>query len=111
MRASDAERERVAEALREAVAEGRLTMEEFDERLEAAYTARTHADLEPLVRDLPVPAALAHHAARPVAAGEGGPAPRAGGGRGPPPRGGGGGRGRGGARRRPRGGGPGGAPG
>lgn len=71
MRASDAERERVAEALREAVAEGRLTMEEFDERLEAAYTARTHADLEPLVRDLPVPAALAHHAARPVAAGEG----------------------------------------
>ncbi|WP_181143634.1 DUF1707 SHOCT-like domain-containing protein [Streptomyces cinnamoneus] len=57
MRASDAERERVAEALREAVAEGRLDMEEFDERLEAAYKARTHADLEPLVRDLPVPSA------------------------------------------------------
>ncbi|MEU1813632.1 DUF1707 domain-containing protein [Streptomyces roseifaciens] len=56
MRASDAERERVAEALREAVAEGRLTMEEFEERLEAAYTARTHGDLEPLVRDLPAPA-------------------------------------------------------
>ncbi|QLE72208.1 DUF1707 domain-containing protein [Streptomyces rectiverticillatus] len=58
MRASDAERERVAEALREAVAEGRLTMEEFEERLEAAYRARTHGDLEPLVRDLPVPAAV-----------------------------------------------------
>ncbi|MFC5149099.1 DUF1707 SHOCT-like domain-containing protein [Streptomyces aureoversilis] len=57
MRASDAERERVAEALREAVAEGRLTMEEFEERLEAAYKARTHGDLEPLVRDLPAPAA------------------------------------------------------
>ncbi|MBB5935178.1 DUF1707 domain-containing protein [Streptomyces zagrosensis] len=56
MRASDAERERVAEALREAVAEGRLDMVEFEERLERAYTARTHADLEPLVQDLPVPA-------------------------------------------------------
>lgn len=65
MRASDAERERVAEALREAVAEGRLTMEEFEERLELAYTARTHADLEPLVRDLPVPASMASPAPRP----------------------------------------------
>ncbi|MEU8549584.1 DUF1707 domain-containing protein [Streptomyces roseoverticillatus] len=55
MRASDAERERIAEALREAVAEGRLTMEEFEERLEAAYKARTHGELEPLVRDLPAP--------------------------------------------------------
>ncbi|MET7765595.1 DUF1707 domain-containing protein [Streptomyces sp. NPDC005393] len=59
MRASDAERERVAEALREAVAEGRLDMEEFEERLEAAYEARTHAQLEPLVRDLPVPGSAA----------------------------------------------------
>ncbi|MFH8472857.1 DUF1707 domain-containing protein [Streptomyces sp. NPDC018000] len=55
MRASDAERERVAETLREAVAEGRLEMEEFDQRLEAAYKARTHGELEPLVRDLPAP--------------------------------------------------------
>ncbi len=55
MRASDAERERIAEALREAVAEGRLTMEEFEERLEAAYKAKTHGELEPLVRDLPAP--------------------------------------------------------
>ncbi|WP_240135614.1 DUF1707 domain-containing protein [Streptomyces sp. MUM 178J] len=53
MRASDAERERVAERLRDAVAEGRLDMEEFEERLDAAYKARTHGDLEPLVRDLP----------------------------------------------------------
>ncbi|MFI1175010.1 DUF1707 SHOCT-like domain-containing protein [Streptomyces melanogenes] len=57
MRASDAERERVAEALREAVAEGRLDMEEFEERLEAAYKARTHGELAPLVRDLPTPGA------------------------------------------------------
>lgn len=54
LRASDADRERVAEVLREAVAEGRLTMEEFDERLDAAYRARTYAELEPLTRDLPV---------------------------------------------------------
>ncbi|MEU3185872.1 DUF1707 domain-containing protein [Streptomyces sp. NPDC006923] len=55
IRASDAERERVAERLREAVAEGRLDMEEFDERLEAALKARTHGELAPLVRDLPAP--------------------------------------------------------
>ncbi|RYJ27809.1 hypothetical protein CU044_2990 [Streptomyces sp. L-9-10] len=54
-RASDAERERVAARLREAVAEGRLDMEEFDERLEAAFKARTHGELAPLVRDLPAP--------------------------------------------------------
>ncbi|GAA2936309.1 hypothetical protein GCM10020221_35070 [Streptomyces thioluteus] len=57
MRVSDAERERVAEVLRTAVAEGRLDMEEFGERLDAAYKARTRGELEPLVRDLPaVPA-------------------------------------------------------
>ncbi|RPK56490.1 hypothetical protein EES42_40710 [Streptomyces sp. ADI95-17] len=55
MRASDSERERVAETLREAVAEGRLEMAEFEQRLEAAYKARTHGELEPLVRDLPAP--------------------------------------------------------
>lgn len=55
MRASDAERERVAETLREAVAEGRLEMEEFEHRLEATYKACTHGELEPLVRDLPAP--------------------------------------------------------
>jgi hypothetical protein len=55
MRASDAERERVAESLREAVAEGRLDMEEFGNRLDAAYKARTHGELVPLVRDLPAP--------------------------------------------------------
>ncbi|MER6999874.1 DUF1707 domain-containing protein [Streptomyces sp. NPDC000410] len=55
MRASDAERERIAERLREAVAEGRIDMGEFEERLDAAYRARTHGELEPLVRDLPAP--------------------------------------------------------
>ncbi|MFD8289926.1 DUF1707 domain-containing protein [Streptomyces lavendulae] len=53
MRASDADREQVVERLRDAVAEGRLDMEEFGERLEAAYASRTYAELEPLTRDLP----------------------------------------------------------
>ncbi|WP_411573914.1 DUF1707 domain-containing protein [Streptomyces fradiae] len=55
MRASDTEREAVAERLREALAEGRLDMAEFDERLDAAYRAKTHSELVPLVRDLPAP--------------------------------------------------------
>ncbi|MFM9366938.1 DUF1707 domain-containing protein [Streptomyces sp. Da 82-17] len=53
LRASDADRERVAERLREAVAEGRLDMEEFQERLDATYKARTYGELEPVTRDLP----------------------------------------------------------
>ncbi|MFE5894193.1 DUF1707 domain-containing protein [Streptomyces sp. NPDC056462] len=54
LRASDADRERVAEVLRDAVAEGRLDMEEFGERLDAVYKARTYGELAPLTRDLPV---------------------------------------------------------
>ncbi|MGA4954949.1 DUF1707 SHOCT-like domain-containing protein [Streptomyces lavendulocolor] len=53
IRASDAERERVAERLRDAYAEGRLDMAEFEERLDSAYRARTHGELVPLLRDLP----------------------------------------------------------
>ncbi|MEU4167567.1 DUF1707 domain-containing protein [Streptomyces sp. NPDC026665] len=53
LRASDADRERVAEQLRDALAEGRLDMEEFEERLEATYAARTYGELTPITRDLP----------------------------------------------------------
>ncbi len=53
MRASDADRERVAEILREAAGDGRLSLEELDERLDAAYAAKTYAELEPVTRDLP----------------------------------------------------------
>ena len=53
MRASDSDRERVAEQLREAAGHGRLTMDELEERLERAYSAKTYAELEPLTRDLP----------------------------------------------------------
>ena len=56
MRASDADRDAVADRLREAHAEGRLTAEEFSERLDAALVARTHGDLVPLTRDLPTAA-------------------------------------------------------
>ncbi|WP_174805568.1 DUF1707 domain-containing protein [Kitasatospora sp. MMS16-BH015] len=53
LRASDADRERIAELLRDAYAEGRLTVEEHSERIEAAYAARTLGELVPLTRDLP----------------------------------------------------------
>jgi hypothetical protein len=53
MRASDADRDRVAEALREAYAEGRLDVEEHNERIDRAYQARTLGELTPLLADLP----------------------------------------------------------
>ncbi|WP_320780346.1 DUF1707 domain-containing protein [Streptomyces sp. CRN 30] len=53
LRASDADRDRVVEQLRDALAEGRLDMEEFEERLEATYRARTYGELTPITRDLP----------------------------------------------------------
>ncbi|MFF7737264.1 MULTISPECIES: DUF1707 domain-containing protein [unclassified Streptomyces] len=53
LRASDADREKVAEVLRDALAEGRLDMEEFEERLDATYKARTYGELAPITRDLP----------------------------------------------------------
>lgn len=53
LRASDADRDRIADILREALAEGRLTAGEHAERIEGVYSARTVAELEPLVRDLP----------------------------------------------------------
>ncbi|MFF1354410.1 DUF1707 domain-containing protein [Streptomyces sp. NPDC058297] len=53
LRASDADRDRTADILREALAEGRLTAEEHAERIDGVYRAKTHAELEPLVRDLP----------------------------------------------------------
>ncbi|MFR9674390.1 DUF1707 SHOCT-like domain-containing protein [Streptomyces sp. TR06-5] len=53
VRASDADRDRVADILREALAEGRLDAQEHSERLDALYEAKTMGQLEPLVRDLP----------------------------------------------------------
>ncbi|WP_188779064.1 DUF1707 SHOCT-like domain-containing protein [Marmoricola endophyticus] len=53
LRVSDADRHRVAEALREAAGEGRLDIDELEERLELAYAAKTYADLVPITLDLP----------------------------------------------------------
>ena len=53
LRASDADRERVAEQLRQATTEGRLTAEELEERLHAAFAARTYGELDPVLADLP----------------------------------------------------------
>jgi hypothetical protein len=53
LRASHQDRDRVAELLRMATGDGRLTVEELDERLEKALTARTYGELAALSRDLP----------------------------------------------------------
>ncbi len=53
MRASDADRDRYAGILQEAYAQGRLTHEEYEERIDACMKAKTYAELEPLVLDLP----------------------------------------------------------
>jgi hypothetical protein len=53
IRASDAERELTAQRLRTAGEEGRLDMEELEERLDRAYKARTMEDLDVLTTDLP----------------------------------------------------------
>jgi hypothetical protein len=54
MLASDKERDSVVDVLRDAYTEGRLTLEEFEERTAAAYAARTWAHLRELTGDLPV---------------------------------------------------------
>lgn len=81
IRASDVDRETVVATLREAYTAGRLTLDEFDERMAAAYASKTWGDLRQLTIDLPaqpilgtdVPsrrlpsqAALPSHPARPV---------------------------------------------
>ena len=53
MRTSDAERQRVADFLRDACGDGRLSPEELEERLDALFAGGTVADIATLVRDLP----------------------------------------------------------
>lgn len=66
MRASDGDRDKVAAVLREHYAQGRLTVEEFDERLERLYTSKTYGELARLTTDLPdVDLARLSSAARP----------------------------------------------
>lgn len=56
MRAGDADRDTTISLLREAFAEGRLSQDEFDDRLDRAHAARTYADLAQLTLDLPASA-------------------------------------------------------
>jgi Domain of unknown function (DUF1707) len=67
LRASDTDRERVADRLRAAAGFGRITMDELEERLDAVYAAKTYGELVPITADLPV------EDARPAGAG---PSPR-----------------------------------
>ncbi|MCT4355517.1 DUF1707 domain-containing protein [Streptomyces sp. Je 1-79] len=53
LRASDADRDRIADILRDALAEGRIDAEEHSDRIDAVYRAKTVGELEPIVRDLP----------------------------------------------------------
>jgi hypothetical protein len=54
IRASDADRHQVAEILRDAAGDGRLTLDELQERLDQVFAARTYAELQALTSDLPV---------------------------------------------------------
>jgi hypothetical protein len=65
LRASDADRERTVSRLREHGTAGRLDVEELEQRVGAAYAARTHGELAALVRDLPA-GPPARSATRPV---------------------------------------------
>ncbi|RJO69949.1 DUF1707 domain-containing protein [Nocardia panacis] len=58
LRASDGDREKIVEQLRLAMNEGRLTVHEFDDRLQKVYAARTYGELSPVLADLPVPKEL-----------------------------------------------------
>ena len=66
LRISDEDRHKVAEVLRQAAGDGRIDLDELDERLEAAYKAKTYGDLVPITADLPV-AGAPHPTARPPA--------------------------------------------
>ena len=55
MRAADADRHQIAEQLKAALDEGRLSLHEYDDRVREAYAAQTYGDLLGLVTDLPKP--------------------------------------------------------
>jgi hypothetical protein len=55
VRLSDTERENVVTRLSDALSEGRLDLEDFRARLDAAYVAKTHGEIAPLTADLPTP--------------------------------------------------------
>ena len=65
LRASDADREQLVDVLKGAFAEGRLSQDEYNERMERAYTAKTYGELAVLAADLPSQVPPAYPAYRP----------------------------------------------
>jgi hypothetical protein len=65
MRAADSDRQRVADQLKTALDEGRLDLNEYDERVQRAYSARTYADLDGLLDDLPGTVPVTHAQVQP----------------------------------------------
>ncbi|HZC99428.1 MAG TPA: DUF1707 domain-containing protein [Actinomycetes bacterium] len=74
MRASDGERDQVVELLKEHTAQGRLTLEELEERTGAAYAAKTRLQLQQLIEDLPGAAVFGRGERGPIVAGQHAPA-------------------------------------
>ncbi|WP_413231969.1 DUF1707 SHOCT-like domain-containing protein [Micromonospora rifamycinica] len=73
MRAADTDREATAERLRVALEEGRLDLHEYDERLQQTYGAKTYAELDTVLADLPGPASAQRSALAPAGPGPGAP--------------------------------------
>ena len=67
MRAGDSDRKAVAEQLKSALDEGRLDLSEYDERLQRTYAAKTYADLDGLLDDLPGTVPVQHSQIQPAA--------------------------------------------
>jgi uncharacterized protein DUF1707 len=68
MRAGDSDRQAVVDQLKKALDEGRLDLSEYDERLQRTYAAKTYADLDGLLDDLPGTVPVQHSQVQPVAA-------------------------------------------
>jgi len=73
MRAGDADRKAVADQLKAALDEGRLDLHEYDERLQRTYAAKTYADLDGLLGDLPGTVPVERSQLQPAAAPHAGP--------------------------------------
>ncbi|MEU4239460.1 DUF1707 domain-containing protein [Actinoplanes sp. NPDC026619] len=67
MRAGDNDRKAIAEQLKTALDEGRLDLGEYDERLQRTYSAKTYADLDGLLSDLPGTTPVQHSQIQPAA--------------------------------------------
>jgi hypothetical protein len=66
MRAGDSDRKAVAEQLKTALDEGRLDLSEYDERIQRTYAAKTYADLDGLLTDLPGTVPVQHAQIQPA---------------------------------------------